>query len=68
MAFSRRRSVDPAGFIEGAGIHEKVAVDAELVAVAKGNRGLKLYQQRTYSCWPPFLKTDATQLIWLAID
>ena len=45
--FQEGEVLTPAGFIEGAGIHEKVAVDAELVAVAWRNRGLKLYQSTT---------------------
>ena len=45
--FQEGEVLTPAGFIEGAGVHEKVAVDDELVAVAWRNRGLKLYQSTT---------------------
>jgi hypothetical protein len=45
--FQEGETLTPAGFIEGAGVHEKVAVDDELVAVAWRNRGVKLYQSTT---------------------
>ena len=45
--FQEGEVLTPAGFIEGAGVHEKVAVHDELVAVAWRNRGLKLYQSTT---------------------
>ena len=45
--FQEGEVLTPAGFIEGAGVHEKVAVDNELVAVAWRNRGLKLYRSTT---------------------
>lgn len=45
--FQEGEVLTPAGFIEGAGVHEKVAVDNEVVAVAWRNRGLKLYQSTT---------------------
>ena len=45
--FQEGEVLTPAGFIDGAGVHEKVAVDDEIVAVAWRNRGLKLYQSTT---------------------
>lgn len=45
--FQEGETLSPAGFIEGQGVHEKVAVDNELVAVAWRDQGVRLYQSTT---------------------
>lgn len=45
--FQEGETLSPAGFIEGQGVHEKVAVDGDLIAVAWRDRGVRLYQSST---------------------
>ena len=53
--FQEGETLTPAGFIEGAGVHEKVAVDDELVAVAWRNRGVSCIKAPPmFNCCQPY--------------
>ena len=45
--FQEGETLSPAGFINAQGVHEKVAVDNELVAVAWREEGIRLYRSTT---------------------
>ena len=81
--FQEPEQLSPAGFIDGQGVHEKVAVSTDVIAVAWREQGLKLYSTNTENtvltqisatdvyavdiCGDALFYSDASELVWVSI-
>ena len=82
--FQESERLSPAGFIDGQGVHEKVAVSMDAIAIAWRDQGLTLYGTDTENilltqisgtdvyavdiCGSDLFYSDVDELVWMSIE